>query len=372
MKKAKMEEYKNILYCTKNPGYPNQYISLNNSALQPLSEFLVTVIPARLYRYRQCIERNYDALMHDQVWVSCAETMNDGFDARLFFDINSISDWLEKLFSSESTDAIFSMIKGGMAPSELLKQFIPDIEKLLQTAMDIPEDVMKMDIGNKLKVFKEMTLEMVPQLSIITQKSLKFACFSENIKSTVMWGQYAANETGFAVAYDFSSGQLSSCQICNKPAIGECSYPKTCSLLPVIYGAKRHKVSDDYIKYLLAIYLVSRLRQQTGNSKVADAVISGLCCPDMSEATKLAVHKSTEWAYEKEWRIFCSSADPYFNNQQHSFFPKKASAIYLGRKISTYNEKTLKDIAKEKGLPIYKMAVNDKSSTYNLIPKIIK
>ena len=112
MKKAKMEEYKHILYCTKNPGYPNQYISLNNTALQPLSEFLVTVIPARLYRYRQCIERNYDALMHDQVWVSCAETMNDGFDARLFFDINSISNWLEKLFSSESTDAIFSMIKG--------------------------------------------------------------------------------------------------------------------------------------------------------------------------------------------------------------------------------------------------------------------
>ena len=39
MKKAKMEEYKHILYCTKNPGYPNQYISLNNTALQPLSEF---------------------------------------------------------------------------------------------------------------------------------------------------------------------------------------------------------------------------------------------------------------------------------------------------------------------------------------------
>lgn len=372
MKKVKMEEFKNILYSTKNSGYPNQCISLNNPALQPLSEFLVTVIPSRLYRYRQCIERNFDALMHDQVWVSCAETMNDGLDARLFFDINSISDWLEKLFSNESTDVIFSMIKGGMVPSELLKQFIPEIDKLLQTAMNIPEDVMKMDIGNKLKAFKAMTLEIIPQLSIITQKSLKFACLSENIKSTVMWGQYAANETGFAVAYDFSSGQFSSCQACNKPAKGECFYPKTCSLLPVIYGAKRYKVSDDYIKYLLANYLVSKLRQQTRNSQVADAIISALCCPDMSEATKLAVHKSTEWAYEKEWRVFCSSTDPTFSTQQHAFFSKKASAIYLGRKISIYNEKILKDIAKEKGLTVYKMAVNDKSPTYNLIPKRVK
>lgn len=44
----------------------------------------------------------------------------------------------------------------------------------------------------------------------------------------------------------------------------------------------------------------------------------------------------------------------------------------VGRKINIYNEKILKEIAKEKGLSVYKMAVNDKFPTYKLIPKKVK
>ena len=44
---------------------------------------------------------------------------------------------------------------------------------------------------------------------------------------------------------------------------------------------------------------------------------------------------------------------------------KKPVAVYLGRKISSINEKIIKDIAREKGIECYKMELNQ-SQTYKL------
>jgi hypothetical protein len=50
----------------------------------------------------------------------------------------------------------------------------------------------------------------------------------------------------------------------------------------------------------------------------------------------------------------------------------KPSALYLGRRISSIYEKILSDIAKEKGLPIYKMSLDDDSISYDLIPEQVE
>ena len=371
MKRNDIKEYKEILYKTVNPGFPLQNICDSPNAFVKINDFLVSHIPNRLFRYRRCIERNYDALNQDQVWVSCADTMNDGFDARLFFDIDNAVAALDNMFSENVAKVICSKIKEGTIPFDGIDQILKGMSSELQNIMKVPENLLEKDIKDKISIYRMMIHNAIPYLATIPQKALKFACFSENINSTVMWGQYADNETGFAVSYDFSGGVISSCQTCNSPSNGACLFPKTCTLYPVIYSPKRYKVSDEYVQYMLLSYMIRQVGYRTNNLQASQMLINMLHCPDSFEATKLAIHKSKEWEYEKEWRAFCTCADPSFNNSAHAHFPHIASAVYLGRKISTYNEKILKDIAKEKQLPVYKMTVNDKSPNYNLIPRSI-
>lgn len=70
--------------------------------------------------------------------------------------------------------------------------------------------------------------------------------------------------------------------------------------------------------------------------------------------SKIAIHKSSEWKLEKEWRLFCSNNRPNFFHEAHSFINKNSVAIYLGRKISSINEKFLKTLLEKRGLSAIK------------------
>lgn len=87
-------------------------------------------------------------------------------------------------------------------------------------------------------------------------------------------------------------------------------------------------------------------------------------------ATKIILHKSNEWAPEKEWRMIYSSLRSDIQNQEYSFGIKKPVAIYLGRRIKPINQKILLSIAKEKAIPVYKMELAP--NTYALKPKLIQ
>lgn len=90
-----------------------------------------------------------------------------------------------------------------------------------------------------------------------------------------------------------------------------------------------------------------------------------LPCPDEFMPRKVALIKSKEWAYEKEWRLFYQLSKGY-DPEQHSCIKYKPSAIYLGRNISDINQKILVDIAKEKDLPVYRMYIDERSRKYRL------
>ena len=51
---------------------------------QPLTDFLQTETPEKLYRFRRCDERSISAFDPDQLWFSPGYTMNDDFDS-LFY-----------------------------------------------------------------------------------------------------------------------------------------------------------------------------------------------------------------------------------------------------------------------------------------------
>ena len=152
------------------------------------------------------------------------------------------------------------------------------------------------------------------------------------------------------------------------------SYSRQCNLYPIIYSDKRFQVSDDYVQYM---FICSALNYASNNhpdavyKQIVQEVVKQQVCPDLMMATKIALHKSDEWAREAEWRLFCTSNDADFQNAKHGYCIKKPTALYLGRRISEINEKVLILIAKEKYIPVYKMQLDDASPSYKMLAEAI-
>lgn len=342
--------------------FPMQ-VSLN----EKLNSYAQKNVPEKLFRYRKCTERSIDAFYRDRVWVSNSISMNDGFDARLYFDKNAIRLWRDKLLSDETLNGFKEFCQSDNSlPSELA--VFPDMTNTFKNIVTLTPEQLEQNI-TVYRNYVNSNIELViDSIADLTQKTLKFCCLSEKINSSVMWGLYANDESGFALEYDcrnlYSSVKL------------ENGRKRLCTCFPIIYGNRRFQVPTEYIKYLLKYRLINTilLMSDYANcySSAAKSILSSLPCPDNLIPTKIALHKSNEWKQEAEWRLFCSSYDDQdFQDAAHGYFTMKPSALYLGRRITSIYEKILSDIAKEKGIPIYKMSLDDDSISYDLIPKQI-
>lgn len=324
-------------------------------------------MPEKLYRYRRCDERSIDAFYHDHVWVSTATSMNDGFDARLYFDRKGCLSWRDTLISETAKDEIKELFSPSSKLPEEIASF-PGMEQYFEAVVASTPEQLEQLINFYTDFIKNDTEGAINVIAEATQKSLKFCCLSERINSSAMWGLYAKDESGFALAYD--------CRELHSSVPLENGRKRTCTCLPIIYGSTRYQVPTEYIVYLFKHRLMSTTLINSGysnyNPYATQMILRSLPCPDILIPTKIALHKSNEWKQELEWRLFCSSDnDQEFQNAAHGFFTMKPVALYLGRRISSIYEKILTDIADEKGLPVYKMSLDDDSISYELIPRQI-
>ena len=325
-------------------------------------------MPPMLFRYRKCDERSLDAFYKDKVWISTPESMNDGFDTRLFFDKKPIIEWLN-WFESENAKA---GLKSFFAEESELPANIAEIPGMEQAfnAIKIAPLQQKDDFIASFHSFVYEDVSAVSEaIASIAQQSLKFCCLSERIDSSAMWGLYSENETGFALAYD--------CKNLFSDVPLENGFNRTCTCLPIIYSDSRYQVSLDCIQSMIAyrlMYLaITRSNYGAFAPQAAFNLLSRIPLPDKLFATKIALYKSNEWRREEEWRLFCTSSnEPAFQNETHSCFTLKPKAIYLGRRIKPIFEKILTDIAREKAVTIYKMRLDDNSPAYELLPEHIE
>ncbi len=329
---------------------------------QLLYSFVQNKMPEMLFRYRKCQERSFDAFDRDYMWVSRADCMNDGFDSRLFFDRDQILSWRDYMLSDNNINEMRNFFLSDPELPESAVTF-PGIANMLQSVKNTTEDEFIQFIDHYRYFVSTDIDKLMGILSGIMQQTLKFCCLSEKISSSAMWGHYSENETGFALAYDCRDLAQSIVQIQDKPRL--------CTCFPVIYGDKRYQVSTEYIKFMMHYNMLNKSMINSGYSAIypeaAKAILNAISCPDVFAPTKIALSKSNEWAYEKEWRLFCMSQDQEFFTEEHSYFVMRPTALYLGRRISPINEKILVGIAKEKRLPIYKMALDDESFSYDLV-----
>ena len=323
-------------------------------------------MPSALFRYRRCNERSLDAFYHDKVWVSTGACMNDGFDSRLYVDKKEVFAWRDQLQNNELYELLRKFFGDGMPLPDNIAA-LPGLEQRYKEILTMSSQQKEEYLNNLISfVFNDITAVM-GAIASITQKSIKFCCLSEHIGSAYMWGQYADNETGFALAYD--------CRDLGSSVPPENGFPRSCSCLPMIYGDHRFQVPTDAVIAMLRYRLLNVVMTNSGYVQFAPAaaqlILQAQPFPDTLLPTKISLFKSTDWRQEAEWRLFCFSNDNAFLTPAHASFTLKPTALYLGREISSIYEKILSDIAREKGIRVYKMRLDDESPTYELIAEPI-
>ena len=327
------------------------------------TEFLGNNIPIKLFRYRNYNIRSLEAFYHDQVGVTIGSKMNDGFDTRIYFGLKNSDRAIRDEFSDERLIQFYNLIINENCPFHaFLKQYLYNAGY----TGDISEIDNNPFILNA-KSLRDMVLskqsEVLHEIIGAAQSTIKFACFSEDIKSPVMWGQYAGDEEGFALQYDFTK-QVSPNEISDNRIL------KSIQTYPIIYNKDRFHVPHEYVMYLFKYRMTYALASMYGSSfpygdfrSILPAINP---CPDEAMTTKIMLHKSNEWKNEKEWRVICNSDDFEYQQAEYSYFKKAPTAVYLGRRMKQNSRKLLIDIARKKGIPVYEMLINDDSPKYLL------
>lgn len=317
--------------------------------------------PTHLYRFRTITDYNLSALYKDELYFSKGSSMNDDFDARIYYDMKTINKWIDSFIDDDgSLKIIKSLVSSEEIPIEVYRTF-PNAKVMIDAFKQMPMQQI-IDISKELIGFIRDNLESELEKNTQSLRDLtKFACFSQSVYSDMMWGHYAGNATGFAIEYDFDN---------------QCTIYKTNSgtiwgnLFPIVYGKHRLDMTS-YAIYLFKLSIINRMATIRGVLLPQQVINTIVPCPDEFMVTKVAIKKSNEWRPEKEWRLFFTTDDNSVQREEHPHVIQKASAVYLGRKTSSINEKIIVDIAREKHIPVFKMTISNTSKTYRLGKKLI-
>jgi hypothetical protein len=282
-------------------------------------------MPERFYKYREINKFSIQNFEEDTIWVTTANNYNDPYDCALNVTfsieaINRIKENTIELCKKNSQLALNSDDEKVLRECNDLTKFhyLLSIKYNEQTQKNNNPremaDVIKYAYDNEFDLINERYRE-------VFQSSILNCSFSEINNSILMWSHYAGYHSGFCVEYNFKQ-------------LGE-KNEFTRMLQPVIYKDQLFDITP-YIE----------------DSDNFNCLISSY----------IAMNKSTEWKYEKEWRYsipWGPGAEPFAKGVQT---PTK---VFLGAKISEDNETLLKIIAKKKSIPVYKMQM--KSNEFKLI-----
>ena len=344
-------QYTKIIQNTVVPS--NLSTEEKNKIYEPLNSIILDNLPIKLYRFRGCNERHLSALFNDELWFSNGSEVNDDFDARLFFNKAVVINRIKKQVSDNGQLIVIGLLKSlSSVPSEIVS-IIPNANESLKRIQSLSEEELII-LSNQILSFVlfgvDEQMSMIPEL---IQRSTQFACFSERVDLDVMWGQYSENATGFAVEYSFNK---TNCVL---------STPNYyLSLYPIVYSSKRLDATGYAINLFQQQMLLDAFRLK--GVPVNPDLIQAHFQIDSFMPTKIALYKSKDWKQEREWRLFFIPRNDLLFQEKHNKVIIKPSAIYLGRKISAFNQKIITDIALEKNIPVYKMSLNEVSNTYRL------
>ena len=302
----------------------------------PIREAIAGMMPESLFRFRNCADMHIDAFERDAIYAVTADSFNDPYDTLLKYDMEGIRQYVEWVMSMEGLEQLKAFFAQGNDFIDEVKMMLPEEAwACLKAGLQATEDLTT--LKDRVETSKQQMLSLIsmlfPVLSSFSKRFSTIACFSEDVKSILMWSHYADSHKGFALEYDF------------RPTLTQPL--ERGALYPVVY-------SDD--RYDASLYISWQFIHVLGfHSKN----------PDITAFSKVALHKSNVWAYEREWRII----DPGPHDPIHpkpSVIHYKPVAIYYGENNPKDKHERLHQIAVAKGIKEYKMDVDETSKVYEM------
>lgn len=302
----------------------------------PMNRALVQMAPERLFKYRSCCEDHISAFEKDEVWMSTSDLFNDPFDTLIQFDEKELRSACDALSNPEIVQAMTQYFAegGGIAPQ--INHIVDKNEmvSMRQMAADALAKGMIKPIAieqmSNLRIMMEFYIALLPQ---VVQRFSTTVCFAERVDSILMWSHYADNHKGFALGYDLRPYLLP-----NSDNLG---------LFPVVYSEKRYDASE-FLFWLLCSLMKIPAHNQ-----------------DIMSSIKLLLYKSSDWAYEQEWRLINSTPKDFFNGRAEPVMIRPNS-IYYGCRIPQEKYSKLHEIAVEKGLEEHFMIVDNAADEYRM------
>lgn len=319
-----------------------------------LVDFIQSHIPAQLFRFRSCSELNIDAFDRNVLYAVTPDKFNDPYDALFRYDKEAIMQNYQKGMQLESGKELLRQIVRGEMPKEIINQYGEEKAELLKQRVIESKDNLNQIAEDAFAIFQPHRDEYISKVEVllaestrVIKKSAAVACFSESIDSVLMWSHYADCHKGFALSYDLRHFEMK-CGKCNKREM--CKLMTLGNIHPVIYSDERYNATLHAITFAAEIQA-----QQSGGH---------FPLPDITVFLKAFLHKSTQWEYEKEWRLILNRVGCDYSKPVDIIQPPKA--IYYGSNISSINRKILHSIAKGKELREYQMYIDDSSSNYEM------
>lgn len=303
----------------------------------PLNTALMRMAPERLFKYRSCCDNHIAAFKRDEVWMSTSDLFNDPFDTLIQFEVNELRSACNAMSNPEIFKTMTHYLAGGGQIAPQIAHIVGEdaMREIRVMATDNQANGTTMQVSleqmNTLKIIVEFYIAILPQ---VVQRLSTVVCFSERVDSILMWSHYADNHQGFVLGYDLRPYLLP-----NANNFG---------LFPVVYGEKRYDASE-FLYWLLS----SLLKMPAHNQ-------------DMMSSIKMLLYKSTEWAYEKEWRLINSAQKDLFAGRNEPVIIKPNS-IYYGCRIPQDKYMILHETAMGKGLEEHHMGIDNASNSYKMV-----
>lgn len=338
-----------------------QIQQVSGFARELLRSHLKRIPNGKLYKYRNCSNRNFQLLKENCIWMAPASSFMDLFDCTVNIDLKQNSPKIRKWMNNSLPEYVYYIWKDaledlGQECPLSCSDFVAGMKNCLDKNGDIIYDnyydfAMEHSLVKSRTEYEEQMVlaaqlfsrvaeksdEIVRMLSteidkqqIQTRETTLVYSMSDSYDNDGLWENYAQRYTGFCVGYSFER-----CLDIRTDIVQNLQY-----LLPVIYKRKRP------IYDLVPVF---------------DGVMKEHIYPNYADDWKkfLAVdmnmqlyYKRDTYSFEREWRFVMDN-----KGQSKQYFPF-VSALYAGKDIKTGNLRRLCSIARKLKVPVYKQVLN--------------
>lgn len=283
------------------------------------------VRPKVLFRFRRTehLDSEIEDMRQHRLFLSHATGFNDTLDAVLYIDRDELLRQVHQQVTPNRAASLF----------DSYKRRCDDVFQLAEIRK--AEALVLGDFDTNLQRYVDYLLEELHEACIRFRSAYRGACFTEELNSTNMWGNYADSGRGYAVAYEMPDCEEITCSCKDRCCRNG---GQLLTLYPVIYD---NQFDATNMAHML-------LNREYGPPYPTSG--------DLLIQMNTVLRKTMNWKDEREWRIICPACDKT-SHAQHSdemYASLTVKEIYLGYAMRHEDEDKLVELSKDCGIPLFR------------------